>query len=386
MLTITVKHTSMIPLEFFGITPDRLMDLTALAVAHLDVLIGNRTIALGEVATVSGDASDGQLRFAGDTGRVKGLGAGMTAGIAVVAGDAGPHAGAKMTGGLLAIHSLAGDWLGAEMSGGRVEVHGDAGHNAGSAYRGSRHGMRGGTIFIQGDAGDELGLLMRRGRILVEGGTGQFAGASMIAGTIIALGGYGRGAGSGMKRGTLITSGRIEAIAPGFRYCCEFTPAYLDLIRVHDYPDLPRTPIVRCYRGDVLTGGRGELLVLESQLSAGRLRCQRFDPRPRQRQRRAGLQPDGSDQSGGPDTGREDTRGQTPGVPRTDRGTRQILPLAKDQQIRLRADGDTRPAACDGIRLTDGERGRGIAGNADAHPGGSVGVEAHGALRGLGRV
>ncbi len=264
MLTITVKHDSTIPLEFFGITPDRVLKLTALEVAHGDVLSGNRNIALGEVATVAGDASDGQLRFEGDTARVKGLGAGMTAGITVVAGDAGPHAGAKITGGCLIIDRHAGDWLGAEMSGGRVEVHGDAGHNAGSAYRGSRHGMRGGGIFIRGDAGDALGLLMRRGRILVEGHAGEFAGAAMIAGTIIALGGLGRGAGSGMKRGTLISATQSEPIAPGFRYCCRYAPAYLDLLRVQDYPDLPRPRTVRCYRGDVLTGGRGELLVLES--------------------------------------------------------------------------------------------------------------------------
>ncbi len=261
---ITVTHDSAIPLEFFGITPDRVMNMAALAVAHLDVLSGCRTIALGEVAAVAGDPSDGQLRFAGDTARVKGLSAGMSAGIAVVAGNAGPHAGAKMTGGLLVIERSAGDWLGAEMSGGRIEVHGDAGHNAGSAYRGSRHGMRGGSIFVRGDAGDELGLLLRRGRILIGGRAGEFAGSSMIAGTIIALGGLGRGAGSGMKRGTLIAAAQTGPIAPGFRYCCDFAPAYLDLVRVQDYPDLPRPRSVRCYRGDVLTGGRGELLVLDS--------------------------------------------------------------------------------------------------------------------------
>ena len=262
MMSILVRHDSTIPLEFPGITPDQLEKLSPSEAAKLAAIFGNRTVELGEVASLSGDCSDGRLRFEGDTGRVKQLGAKMTRGIISVEGDVGLHAGAQMTGGTLVIDGDAGDWLGAEMTGGEIEVRGNAGHNTGSAYRGSRHGMRGGSILVKGEAGDELGLLMRRGSIIVEGSVGEFTGASMIAGTIVGMKGFGPRAGAGMKRGTLIACGQAAPIAPGFRYCCDFAPAYLDLARKRLWPGLPAASAVRCYRGDVLTGGRGELLLL----------------------------------------------------------------------------------------------------------------------------
>lgn len=260
MMTLTVRHDSTIPLEFPGITPDRLAPLSVLHAAKLPVLFGNRTVELGEVATLSGDCADGRLRFQGDTGRVKQLGAKMTQGAICIEGNVGLHAGAQMTGGLLAIHGDATDWLGAEMRGGQIEVQGHAGHNVGSGYRGSRHGMRGGSIRITGNAGDELGLLMRRGTIIVDGIVGAYAGAIMIAGTIIGKKGFGLRAGSGMKRGTLIACGQTEPVASGFRYCCDYQPQYLELIR----DQLGAIRNVHCYRGDVLTGGRGELLLLDA--------------------------------------------------------------------------------------------------------------------------
>ena len=261
MMKIIVRHDSAIPLEFIGILPEHLESLTPLETAKRPVLYGNRRVELGEVATVVGSASDGRLRFEGDTARVKHLGAGMTRGMLKVDGDVGMHAGAGMSGGLLRIGGNAGDWLGAEMRGGEIAVAGNAGHNVGSAYRGSRHGMRGGFIHVSGNAGDELGLLMRRGTIVIGGIIGDFAGASMIAGTIVGKTGFGPRAGAGMKRGTLISYRQPESISPGFRYCCEFAPAYLDLFRNQFLSELPLAP-AQCYRGDVLTGGRGELLVL----------------------------------------------------------------------------------------------------------------------------
>ena len=261
-MKITVRPDSTIPLEFPGITPDRLCTLGESQIAKLPVLLGNRWIELGEVAAISKSEFEESLLFSGDTGRIKSLGAGMSRGAIFVEGDAGLHAGAGMTGGTLAIFGSASDWLGAEMRGGLICVVGDAGHNVGSAYRGSRHGMRGGSITVKGNAGDELGLLMRRGIIVVQGTVGEFAGASMIAGTILGLNGFGPRAGAGMKRGTLIACGQKEPVSPGFRYSCEYDPAYLDLFRKREWPELPRRTTAKCYRGDVLTGGRGELLVL----------------------------------------------------------------------------------------------------------------------------
>jgi formylmethanofuran dehydrogenase subunit C len=260
MMTILIRHDSTIPLEFPGITPDRLEKISVLNAAKLPVLFGNRTVELGEVATLSGDCSDGRLRFQGDTGRVKQLGAKMSQGTIWVEGNAGLHAGAQMTGGGLTIYGDAADWLGAEMRGGQIEVHGHAGHNVGSGYRGSRHGMRGGSIRVTGNAGDEVGLLMRRGTIVVEGTVGAYAGAAMIAGTIIGKKGFGPRAGSGMKRGTLIAFGQTEPVVAGFRYCCDYQPQYLELIS----DQIGAIRHVQCYRGDVLTGGRGELLLLNT--------------------------------------------------------------------------------------------------------------------------
>jgi formylmethanofuran dehydrogenase subunit C len=265
MLTITVKHDSTIPLEFAGILPEHLEALTELEISKRPVLLGNRSVQLGEVATVSLRFSkDDSVYFDGDTDRVKQLGAGMSRGFIMIEGNAGMHTGARMSGGDLIVNGNASDWLGAEMRGGRIKVCGDAGHNVGSAYRGSRHGMRGGAIRVMGNAGDELGLLMRRGTIDVYDSIGDFAGASMIAGTILARRGFGTRAGAGMKRGTLIARGQTEPISSGFRHCCNYDPAYLDILRLlwRQFPT--DCGPVRCYRGDVLTGGRGELLVLES--------------------------------------------------------------------------------------------------------------------------
>ncbi len=261
-MKITIRHDSSIPMEFPGITPDLLSALGELEIAKLPILFGNRQIQLGEVTEITECDSKDALIFCGDTARIKSLGAGMAGGTIFVEGDVGLHAGTGMTGGTLAIFGNASDWLGAEMHGGLISVVGNAGHNVGSAYRGSRHGMRGGSIIVKGNAGDELGLLMRRGIIMVEGVTGAFAGTSMIAGTIVGTKGFGPRAGAGMKRGSLISCGQTEMIAPGFRYSCDYAPSYLDLFRKQLWPELPERPTVRCYRGDVLTGGRGELLQL----------------------------------------------------------------------------------------------------------------------------
>ena len=255
---LTLRTPSPIPLEVDGVLPERVANLSALEVAKLPVLHGNRTEPLGEHFDV-GDSDLADLHLAGDTRNVHGIGRGMTGGVVFVEEPAGRHAGARMSGGTLTLDGGCDDWLGAEMKGGRIEVRDWAGNCLGAAYRGSRRGMTGGTILVRGDAGHELGLLMRRGLIVVEGNTGEFAGASMIAGTVVVRGTLGRRAGAGMKRGTLLALGGVEEVAPGFRYSCEYEPAFLRLLLKG--LELPAVERVRCYRGDVLTGGKGELLV-----------------------------------------------------------------------------------------------------------------------------
>jgi formylmethanofuran dehydrogenase subunit C len=259
---LTLRTQSAIPLEVDGLLPERLANLSALQVAKRPVLHGNRTEPLGDhfdVATAGPVVSGVDIQFAGDTRNVHGIGRGMTAGFVYVENDAGRHAGAGMTGGELIVDSGAGDWLGAEMRGGRIEVRGEAGDGVGAAYRGSRRGMTGGNILVRGNAGHEVALLMRRGLIVVDGDVGEFAGASMIAGTLAVKGTLGRRAGAGMKRGTLLALGGVEEVAPGFRYCCEYEPAFVRMLL--KALQLPLVGAVKCYRGDVLTGGRGELLI-----------------------------------------------------------------------------------------------------------------------------
>ncbi|MBA4187510.1 MAG: formylmethanofuran dehydrogenase subunit C [Planctomycetaceae bacterium] len=265
MFKLTLRVPSSIPLELDGITPDHIANLSALEVAKLPVQHGNRTEPLGEFFTIGTDTfPKADLQFAGDTRNVKGIGAGMSSGFIYVENDVGMHAGARMSGGELVIDSGAGDWLGAEMRGGSIEVRGDAGNQVGAAYRGSRRGVTGGSIFIRGSAGDELGLLMRRGLIVVERDCGEFAGASLIAGTIALFGKPGLRLGAGMKRGTIITT-REPELPPSFHFACEYRPSILHLIAkqlaaVGAVPSFGKG-FVRCYRGDVLTGGRGEVLV-----------------------------------------------------------------------------------------------------------------------------
>lgn len=268
MLKLTLRAPSDIPLELDGIVPGRLADLSPLEAAKVTVLHGNRREPLGEFFEVVSDPRGtwADLHIAGDTRNVKHIGALMSAGRIFVEGPVGMHAGAQMSGGVLVLDSGAGDWLGAEMRGGSIEVRGSAGDQVGAAYRGSRRGMTGGEIVVRGAAGDELGLLMRRGLIVVGGACGQFAGASMIAGTLALLGGAGARCGAGMKRGTIL-SPHEPHLPPSFHFACEYRPTFLPLYLAKFRAMGANVPAgfgvgtVRCYRGDRLAGGKGEVLV-----------------------------------------------------------------------------------------------------------------------------
>lgn len=266
MLKLTLRVPSTIPLELDGITPERVAGLSALEVAKLPVQHGNRTEPLGAFFEVVPDPRGFvDLHFAGDTQNVKHIGAGMTRGEIYAEGTVGMHAGAGMSGGSLVLDSGAAGWLGAEMKGGYIEVRGCAGDQVGAAYRGSRRGMTGGTIFVRGTAGDELGLLMRRGMIVVEGACGEFAGASMIAGTLVLLGEVGGRCGAGMKRGTILCA-REPQLPLSFRFACDYRPSFLPLYlaRLRDMGVTVPPAFganVNCFRGDLLAGGRGEVLV-----------------------------------------------------------------------------------------------------------------------------
>lgn len=266
MLKLTLRAPSAIPLELDGILPERLAGLSPLEVAKLPVQHGNRSEPLGAFFDVVTNPRQtwADLHIAGDTRNVKLIGARMSSGRISVEGPVGLHAGAQMSGGRLFLDSSAGDWLGAEMTGGEIEVIGDAGDQVGAAYRGSRRGMTGGVIRIRGSAGAELGLLLRRGLIVVEGACGEFAGASMIAGTLVLFGEVGERCGAGMKRGTILTA-REPHLPPSFRYACDYRPAFVSMLLGELRKIGVRVPdgcgtMLKCFRGDLLAGGRGEVL------------------------------------------------------------------------------------------------------------------------------
>ncbi|CAN5583083.1 hypothetical protein BH11PLA2_BH11PLA2_34790 [soil metagenome] len=264
MFNLHLIAPSHIPIDLGGILPETLAWLSETAAARQLIRQGNRTLELGELFRVIKIGRDDDfIRFGDVSNHCTSIGAGMNWGTIEVLGNVGMHAGARMRGGTLRIEGSTGNWLGAEMKGGEIEVYGDVGHQAGAAYRGSRRGMWGGEIHIRGNAGDELGLLMRRGLIRVRGSCGDFTAASMIAGTITVKGKLGRYPGAGMKRGTIITSESISELPPGLVHSCDYSPEYFKMMTEEDSEFEQSFALycksVRCYRGDLMTGGRGEL-------------------------------------------------------------------------------------------------------------------------------
>lgn len=261
-LELTYRAGETLPVELEGLTPDALRGDSLDDVRGRRAYVGNTTVAVGELFDVAGTTEDAGWRVAGDLAAVHYLGAGMSGGRIEVTGNVGRHAGAQMRGGELIVHGGASDWLGAEMRGGRIEVTGDAGDLVGAAYRGSPRGMRGGQILVRGSAGAEAGAAMRRGWITVAGDCGQLAGYRMRAGTLFVLGACGRRPGAEMIRGTIGLFGPAPPLLPTFRHACKIAPQLLGVLSRQLAPLGLAVPTeVNLYNGDLLTGGRGEILI-----------------------------------------------------------------------------------------------------------------------------
>src|ERR687897_3697525 len=198
-LTLTLREPPTVPLETEGLTSDRLAGRRRGEIEALTVWHGNRRAQLADFFAVSGDG-DEEVRVEGDLRRVKFLGAGMSAGLLTVAGDAGMDTGGEMRGGELVVEGDVGDFAGEEMRGGRLVVQGSAGHGLGGGRPGVRARVRGGEILLHGDAGGPARARPPRGLIAVAGRVGDAAGLRMLAGTIVALRG-GRAPAGGRHRG-----------------------------------------------------------------------------------------------------------------------------------------------------------------------------------------
>ena len=266
MLRLKLKQKSSVPLEVEGLTPDVAKSLSLADIEKFEIFQGNRKIPLAEFFFVSGDPGDEVFEWHGDLSGVHWIGAKMTSGRMQIQGDCGRHLGSEMTGGEIHVAGDAGDWVGGEMHGGLIHVRGRAGHLIGAAYRGSARGMTKGTILIGGDAGNEVGHTLRRGLICIGGNCGDLAGFNMLAGTILLFGETGIRHGAGMKRGTIGFFGPAPPLLPTFRSACRYSPDALRLLAMElkrlEFPKWEQllSP-VELYNGDMIEGGRGEVLI-----------------------------------------------------------------------------------------------------------------------------
>lgn len=268
MLKFQLRQRSQVPLEIEGITPDVLREKSLAEIEKLSMYQGNLQLPLAEFFIVTGDPADEVHEWSGDLSGVHWLGAKMKSGKLIVLGDAGRHVGSEMRGGEIFVRGNVGDWVGAELHGGLIHVTGKAGHLVGSAYRGSPKGMTKGTILIGGDAGNEIGHSMRRGLIAIGGNIGDIAGMNMLAGTILIFGDSGIRHGAGMRRGTLAFLGpNAPPLLPTFVKACRYQPLYLQMLyrqlKRLDFP-VPESLLTSSYdlySGDLIDGGRGEILL-----------------------------------------------------------------------------------------------------------------------------
>ena len=240
-LQLVYRGDTQIPVEVEGLTPDHVADKSLAEIEKHTIYHGNVQLPLAEFFTVSGNPTDGQIRWEGNLAGVHWIGAKMTCGRIHVVGDAGRHVGSEMQGGEIRIDGSASDWVGGEMHGGLIHVHGRAGHLVGAAYRGSARGMTGGTILIDGDAGNEIGHTMRRGLVAVAGQTGDLAGFNLLAGSLLLFGETGIRHGAGMRRGTIgLWAKKPPELLPSFRRACRYRPEIASLLfshlRRHGFP------------------------------------------------------------------------------------------------------------------------------------------------------
>jgi formylmethanofuran dehydrogenase subunit C len=266
-LSLKLNTEPTVPLEIEGFIPEVVRESTLDEIRKFPIFHGNRKIELSEFFEVDGDPSDCELHLHGDMSRVHWIGAKMTTGTIRFEGDGGRHIGSEMSGGEIHVSGNTGDWVGAEMKGGLIHIKGNAGHLVGAAYRGSARGMTGGTILVHGKVGNELGHTMRRGLIAVAQSCGDLVGFNMLAGSILLFGEFGIRHGAGMRRGTIGFFGDEQPhLLPTFKHACRYRPevfqlVFRELIRLgFPVPDDLLTADLELYSGDLIEGGRGEIL------------------------------------------------------------------------------------------------------------------------------
>lgn len=253
-------------LDLSALTPDRLSLLDEAGIAALPVSTAKTRLTVGDVFRLTmGDASD--IRIAGGSARLDGVGMGLKSGRLVVEGDVGLNAGRAMGGGELRITGSAGPYAGSAMTGGLLHIGADAGDHLGAPQLGELVGMRGGMIVVAGRAGARAGDRMRRGVIAVAGDCGDFPASRMIAGTLAVFGDCGQMPAYLMRRGTMLLGGKAAVWTPTFSQSGVLELTVLRLIMREIKTALPSArfalfdgPVQRL-AGDLATLGKGEIIV-----------------------------------------------------------------------------------------------------------------------------
>lgn len=263
---LRLRQPPALRLDLRGLNPAALAGLSAAQIERLPLGQGRVLLPLAEFFDVAVQASGDALVFEGDLSRCDRVGWQLAAGVIVVHGDVGDHAGACMVGGSLQVHGNAGLLAACEMAGGELRVQGDVGDFAASVLPGSADGMRGGLFAIGGNAGCRLADRMRRGTVLVFGDAGDFLASRMVAGTVALAGRCGVHPGYGMRRGSLVFAGPPPVVPATFVPALADAPVLWQLLARdlarHGAPftDLPQRSVQR-HLGDLAAAGKGELML-----------------------------------------------------------------------------------------------------------------------------
>lgn len=267
MLTLTLTQAPRFGLSLETLTPEQLRGLSLDKIKRLRLQHGRRSLALGDVFTISGSVGE-DLEFRGTTDKLHRIGAGMSLGSITVQGSAGAELGLGMRGGAIRVRGNGGDCVGAGMRGGRIEVSGSVGDGLGGGQLGATMGMRGGQIHIGKHAGARVGDRMRRGMITVAGNVGPYCGSRMIAGTIVVFGQTAPGLGSGMRRGSIVLLQAPAELPASFVETGSFRLGFLALLarelvaaKTGLGNKLRKLGEVRRIVGDAACGGLGEILI-----------------------------------------------------------------------------------------------------------------------------
>ena len=267
-VTLHLKAPITLPVEAESICPDCFADCQQSEIRALPIFCGRRRRMLGDLFSVSGEASD-QVTVEGDLTHFKRIGQGMSRGRLTLRGNGGMHLGAYMKGGEICVEGNTQDWAGAHMTGGMIRIRGNAGHFTGAAYPGEIRGVNRGVILVHGGVGNEAGARMRRGLIVVAGNSGECIGAGMIAGSVFVFGKMGARAGAGNKRGAIVALGETAPLLPTYQYQCRtqfgFLGVYLRQIRDWGIgvSDELLNGYFRRFSGDMTALNKGEILIYD---------------------------------------------------------------------------------------------------------------------------